>query len=383
MKFKMFFSVLPLMFMTFLLIALEANSYSYHFYIFGSSRCSVCRDLKHMLEDLFGNEQITFYDLSTDKDYTLALERIYELLTLSSSEKSILLTGILVNNKIRAIIVGYHEANLWNKIIQSIPKNGLVLITFDYEKVISDENLVNKLTDIFINPKIVEKIYVENKIEKEKILSFIVTCAIADSINPCTFTVFTALLLITFHTSGKGKVFRLGLLFVTAIYLTYFLIGLNIIKVFEVNPYLKNLVGILGLLVGIKSLLNFVRKKPLSLIPNFLKHKIDNLLLSKPLSNVLSFMMGIIVSLTLLPCTSSPYLLALYIMGSLQIMDVLMLLTIYNFIFVTPLLLILLFIVFIDRVPRKLKIFRSKYTWLLSTIEGLILTALSLYIIFC
>ncbi|MCD6369679.1 MAG: hypothetical protein J7L38_07800 [Thermoproteales archaeon] len=206
-------------------------------------------------------------------------------------------------------------------------------------------------------------------------------CALADSVNPCTFAVFTALLLVTLHAAGRHRTLTSGLSFILAVYLVYLLVGLNVVRVFVVYPQAKYIIAFLGILIGAGSMFSAVRGKPLSLVPGFARREVDKLVSSKPLSAVMAFTVGVIVSLTLLPCTSGPYLVALSLMGTLPPLDVLALLALYNAIFIAPLIAILALVLALGAAIRKLKVFRTKYTWILSTIEGVLLTVISLYIL--
>jgi len=80
---------------------------------------------------------------------------------------------------------------------------------------------------------------------------------LADSVNPCTFSIFTALLLLTFSLSKeKRRIFIVGLPFITAIFLSYMLLGLGLIKVFSYIPAIKYVIVLFGLTFGIFSVLS-------------------------------------------------------------------------------------------------------------------------------
>src|SRR3990167_11414567 len=64
---------------------------------------------------------------------------------------------------------------------------------------------------------------------QELTLGLIVTAALADSINPCVFGVLIFLLAyMTKVFKNKTRMLIAGLIYVTAVYLTYFLIGMGI-----------------------------------------------------------------------------------------------------------------------------------------------------------
>jgi len=360
------------------LMALRAYTQNLHFYVFGTNGCPACSMLKSLLAGYFGRDSLTFYDIVEKREYALALAKIYELILPNSSSRPIPLTGVFADGKIRAVIIGFHKIDFWKRLAQRFPEKGVLLVTKDGESIL-DEKLVGLLTRLFTNPGSVERIWVEEEIGR--ILPIILACALADSVNPCTFAVFTALLLVTLHIAGKHRVLVSGLSFTLAVYLAYLLIGLNVVRVFGVYPQAKYIVAFLGILIGAGSVFSAVRRKPLSLVPGFARREVDKLVSSKPLSAVMAFTVGIIVSLTLLPCTSGPYLVALSLMGTLPLLDILALLALYNAIFIAPLIVILALVLALGATVRKLKVFRTKYTWILSTIEGSLLIAISLYVV--
>ena len=360
------------------LTVLRASPQTLHFYVFGTGGCPACSMLKTLLASHFGEDSLTFYDIVEKREYALVLAKIYEFILPNSSSRPIPLTGVFANGRIRAVVVGFHKVDFWEKLSRKLPEKGVLLVTKDGESIL-DEKLVGLLTKFFTNPESVERIWVEEEVGR--ILPFVLACALADSVNPCTFAVFTALLLVTLHAAGRHRTLASGLSFILAVYLVYLLVGLNVVRVFVVYPQAKYIIAFLGILIGVGSMFSAVRGKPLSLVPGFARREVDKLVSSKPLSAVMAFTVGVIVSLTLLPCTSGPYLVALSLMGTLPPLDVLALLALYNAIFIAPLIAILALVLALGAAIRKLKVFRTKYTWILSTIEGVLLIVISLYIL--
>src|SRR3989338_2854742 len=63
-------------------------------------------------------------------------------------------------------------------------------------------------------------------------LGILVTAALADSVNPCVFGVLIFLLAyMTTVFKSKTRMLIAGLIYVAAVYITYFLIGLGILSV--------------------------------------------------------------------------------------------------------------------------------------------------------
>jgi len=89
------------------------------------------------------------------------------------------------------------------------------------------------------------------------------------------------------------------------------------------------------------------------------------------------------VSVTLLPCTAGPYLVAMVVLTSLKNqMLKLPLLLLYNAIFIFPLILIVAGIYTLAIKVKSVKIWRSKRIILLEATEALLLLFLGLYVLF-
>lgn len=101
-------------------------------------------------------------------------------------------------------------------------------------------------------------------------------------------------------------------------------------------------------------------------------------------SPVGAFLIGILVSLFLLPCSAGPYVAVLGYMGSegqsLNFVGHLYLL-LYNFIFVLPMLVITVLISFGFSSVEKLAKLKNKHTRLIHLLVGLLMLALSVYVI--
>ncbi|HAF70438.1 TPA: hypothetical protein DCL37_03660 [Candidatus Acetothermia bacterium] len=175
----------------------------------------------------------------------------------------------------------------------------------------------------------------------------VVLAAAADSVNPCTFAVLV-LLLGTLLVAGKrGKVLQAGLAFVAAIYISYFLMGIGIFTAIQAagvqRPFILA-VSILAILLGLWNMKDyfaygkwFTIEVPQRWRP--LVKRVTSSVVSVPGA----FVVGVLDSLFLLPCSSGPYIaiLALLSKTTTRTTGILYLLF-YNFIFVIPLLLITL-----------------------------------------
>ena len=137
--------------------------------------------------------------------------------------------------------------------------------------------------------------------------------ALADSINPCAFAVMLLLLTsILSKTGDKKRALLAGLLFSLAIFITYFLLGMGVLHLLgNVTSLfrLKRIVGIVGLFVGLANIKDYFRygKGFLMEIP-IARRPLMQKIIKKITSPIGAFIVGVLVSLFLLPCSSGPYL---------------------------------------------------------------------------
>mgnify|MGYP003884578007 CR=1 FL=1 len=173
----------------------------------------------------------------------------------------------------------------------------------------------------------------------------VILAAAADSVNPCTFAVLVLLLGTLLVAGRRGKVLQAGLAFTGAIYISYFLMGLGIFSAIQAagvqRPFILA-VSSLAILLGLWNMKDyfaygkwFTIEVPQRWRP--LVKRITSSVVSVPGA----FVVGVLDSLFLLPCSSGPYIaiLALLSKTATRVEGILYLL-LYNFIFILPLLLI-------------------------------------------
>jgi len=181
-------------------------------------------------------------------------------------------------------------------------------------------------------------------------LSVILVSAAVDSINPCAIGVL--ILMISVVLGGKGSVGRLlylGFLYIGAIYVTYLTAGLGLIYFLaniplKVTEYLALVVGSFVILAGLLEVKDFFwYGKGFSLqIPSAMAKKIDSM--SKNLTVPGVILLGAFIAGVELPCTGAPYLAIITLLSLNFNFQAFILLLIYNVIFVSPLVVILLLV---------------------------------------
>ncbi|MEM3886749.1 MAG: hypothetical protein QXO82_06785 [Candidatus Methanomethylicia archaeon] len=209
----------------------------------------------------------------------------------------------------------------------------------------------------------------------------VIALAVADSINPCTFAAYTALLLISLNTFGKKKTFLIGSSFIVAVFLSYFLIGLGLTFLFSHIRFVDKIVALFGLILGIFTIILGLKPEFRSLIPFSIRSKIDSWFKNMKFSIISAFSLGVLLSFTLLPCSSGPYIVATGLLSAIGDIYRYSLLILYNLIFIIPLTLILFIIIFFKNLVRKVKYFRSKKLGLMELVSGILLLMISLFLL--
>lgn len=197
-------------------------------------------------------------------------------------------------------------------------------------------------------------------------LGVVTTAALLDSINPCAISVL--ILTVGFLLSlqkTKKEILKIGLTYILALYLTYLFIGLGVLRALSFFGFPNFIARIGATILALTGLINLAGY----FIPNFpIKLKISNSahgVLAKYMAKATYpsvFVLGILVGLYEFPCTGGPYLSILSLVNHTQTFATgLWYLIYYNFIFVLPLIIILLISSWSFTVE-KLDFLRKKYT---------------------
>lgn len=225
--------------------------------------------------------------------------------------------------------------------------------------------------------------------QRMKFLGVMMPAALADSINPCAFAVMLLLLsaILSRHKSRR-KTLLAGGLFAFAVFLSYFAMGIWLFSALATlnNTYiLKLVVGILGILVWLANLKDFfwygkffVMEVPMARRPK-MQDIIDKV--SSPWG---AFVVWLLVSLFLLPCSSGPYFTILWYLSTesknLNARGYIYLL-VYNLIFVLPMAIIALLVAFGYSTVDKLAKIKHTNTRLIHLIVAVLMLGLGTYVL--
>ncbi|MEK7175497.1 MAG: GAP family protein [Patescibacteria group bacterium] len=219
-------------------------------------------------------------------------------------------------------------------------------------------------------------------------IPILVGAAIVDSINPCAFGVLFFLLAYLFKNNNSKKLVLLhGFLYITAVFLTYLLAGLFLLPFLSglggtsqvIYIFIGSILVIFGLL-EIKDFFFYGKGFSLGILPSASK-RIQMMVQHIEGKLSTSFILGIFVALVELPCTGVVYLgvLALVSLSGLDANNFL-LLVLYNFLFVLPLIVILILVSKGNDIE-KLEEWRKKHRGLMRLAIGTLLIIMGAWMI--
>jgi len=226
----------------------------------------------------------------------------------------------------------------------------------------------------------------KKEISQKLTIPIVISAAAVDAINPCAFAVLIILMTAALSIADKKKALRFGLAFTASIYISYFLIGLGLFSVLQATGLSHRFyifVTILAVIVGILNIKDYfwygkgiLMEIPLSWRPKLKK------ILNSVTSPFGAFFVGFAVSLFELPCTGGPYIVILGLLAKEVTKSVgLFYLLLYNFIFVCPLIILLIIIYKGFSNTEKLEKIRKEKIKLLHLISGILMLGIAIVMI--
>lgn len=222
-------------------------------------------------------------------------------------------------------------------------------------------------------------------------LNAIAVAALADSVNPCAMLVLIILLssLVVYNKGGKKKAVLITVSFISAVYITYFLIGFGLthfLAFADLGKPILYAVGGIAIFVGLVNIKDAVLPKTkcgLSLeIPQAWRTKLMEVI-RKATSPVGAFASGILVTMFELPCTGGPYLFGTTLIATAATFNErVLLLLFYNAIFILPLVLLAFVIIAGVVSVEKAEVLRDAGSKYLHAIVGILMFGLGLWVLF-
>ncbi len=182
-------------------------------------------------------------------------------------------------------------------------------------------------------------------------LGTVITTALIDSINPCAIGVLILLISVMIAFRSKKEMLFYGLIYIFFVFLTYLLAGIGILYFLSVIPlvvseYISIIVGSLIVIAGLIEIKDFFwygQGITLAIPPEKAKQIHE---MTKKITLPAMVFLGAFVAGVELPCTGGPYLAILLVLSQNFNFAALLMLILYNIIFVMPLIVILLMVNF-------------------------------------
>ncbi|MBI5225715.1 hypothetical protein HY994_00565 [Candidatus Micrarchaeota archaeon] len=178
-----------------------------------------------------------------------------------------------------------------------------------------------------------------------ELAALVTTSGFLDGIHPCGFAVL--LFFIAFLLSikrSKTNILLIGGAYIAGVFLTYFLIGLGILKAISLFPghFFAIFGSLLLIVIGLISILDGIRGTETLVIPKMSKPWINDAIQKATFPAAL--LAGILVGLCAFPCAGGIYLAVLgFLTVKATFLEGVGFLVLYNVFFVMPLILTLLF----------------------------------------
>ncbi len=272
-----------------------------------------------------------------------------------------------------------------------LEERGVPMAVIKGECIIGDKLIIEKLEEeISTITKKEEDLRSEDK-DLNQLSSFrltfplVVGAASVDAVNPCAFAVLIILIATVLTSGSRKRALLSGLAFSLAIYISYLLMGLGVYKALasvKFSHWFMIIVGSLAIILGILNIKDYFwyGKGLLMEVPLSWRPKLKTIIRSvtSPLS---AFLVGILVSLFLLPCTSGPYIVILGMLSQKETFKAALgWLLLYNFIFILPMIIITICCYF-GLNPEKLEKQREKRLRSLHLIAGVIMLIMGVVIL--
>ena len=215
-------------------------------------------------------------------------------------------------------------------------------------------------------------------------LPLVIACALIDSVNPCAFAVLVFLLLSIIMLESRRRVLAVGGAYITAVFIFYLLSGIGLFTIVQQTGFSSVLffgAAVLSIILGFVNVIDGIRKNEgfILAIPQSRKATIERYI--RDASLPAAFVLGILVGIFELPCTGGIYLAILGMLSkTLTFSEGLPYLVLYNFVFVMPLILIVIIMAF-GLNPERVNTWREVHRRALRLIIGIVMVALGVFLL--
>jgi len=346
------------------------------FYVISSSSCEPCMARIATAQKLYPEAPFIFYDIAEREN----LRRFDEIVgVINEPFLPLPVFGVFEGGKLKAIVAGSSSEDGWRRIIEADFEGVSIYVDdgtgrAELKKIIESSEKIAKLRLLFT----------EREIEgpPRSFIHLVVPISIAaaiDAVNPCALSVFLVLLTFVLYGAGRGTAMRTGLAFSAAVFITYFLMGLGLIRAFGRFPQIKYIIIAFAIFLGVLRIIEFLTGKrrhlPGSFIIEITKY------LERASNPWTGFVAGFVSASLILPCSSAPYFLALNLISeNSTLFEGLLLLAIYNLIIIAPFLILAVCVHTLSMKAMSMKRWMATKRRWIDLIVGLGLISLSIFI---
>jgi Cytochrome c biogenesis protein len=218
-------------------------------------------------------------------------------------------------------------------------------------------------------------------------IPLVIVCAGIASINPCGLAVLAILLLSIIALQTRRQVLMVGLTYIAAVFLFYFLSGLGFLSFIHISgtgisSLIATAAAAIAIILGVVNIIDAAVRKDgfLLAIPASKKPVLEQYIRTATLPA--AFVLGVLVGIFELPCAGGIYLTILGLMSNtMTLAQGIPYLLLFNFIFILPLIAILLIVVF-GIPPERVNTWRLSNRRMLRFGIGLAMVAVGLFILF-
>ncbi len=171
------------------------------------------------------------------------------------------------------------------------------------------------------------------------LIPVLVGLALLDAINPCFLALYTLTVATVASTRGRRAALLTGLGVALGVFTGYYLLGLGLLSLLSLAPWLREALAIAVIALGAFTLAKeagIVRLEGEQCLVCRLAARLG--IGSAQMTPLLGYAFGFIASLTLLPCSAGPYAIAAIYLAGYPLLLRLLGLLVYNLVFIAPIL---------------------------------------------
>lgn len=210
--------------------------------------------------------------------------------------------------------------------------------------------------------------------------------AVIDAINPCELAILIFLMGTLLISGEKRRALKAGIAFCLAVFLAYFAMGIGLLKIIQslhISLIIVKIVGILSIVLGLLHIKDYIKYEAggfVMEVPKTWRPTMKNLI-KNVTTPVGAFLIGLLISVFLLPCTSGPYVVILTLLGNQSVgqIKIFLYLLLYNLIFILPMVAIV-WLMYRGLKATEAEAWRKNKIRLLHLIAGIILILLGIAI---